>query len=271
MSRKTRKLIWSAPLVAVLAVAGALALFIALAPNEAAAQAEEVPGMPLNLTVTALSPTSIELSWDPPSDGGTPDGYRIDHSADGLVWYSLESSYGSTVYTDDDGLKAQQKRYYRVFAFNSSGHGRVLGPVDTVTLQSTVPDAVDDLEPTSAGTAVPQEQIKLTWTAPENPEGAPVTMYRIKSSKNGTSFSNLKTDKASEFCDGDTCTYTQEDLLESTKLWYRVYATNSVGESKSSNTSSASTAAGSGTSSAGEHPRGFEPGGQHVAVLGRAA
>ena len=30
MSRKTRKLIWSAPLVAVLAVAGALALFVAL-------------------------------------------------------------------------------------------------------------------------------------------------------------------------------------------------------------------------------------------------
>ena len=34
MSRKTRKLIWSAPLVAVLAVAGALAIFVALAPNE---------------------------------------------------------------------------------------------------------------------------------------------------------------------------------------------------------------------------------------------
>ena len=243
MSRKTRKLIWSAPLVAAIAVAGALALFVTLGPSQTEAQAEEVPGVPLNLTATALSPTSIELSWDPPTDGGTPDGYRIDQSADGLVWYSLESSYGSTVYTDDDGLKAQQKRYYRVFAFNSSGHGRVLGPVDTVTLQSTVPDAVDDLE-TAEGADIPQEQIALTWTAPENPEGAPVTMYRIRSSKNGTSFSDLKMDKASEFCDGGTCTYTQKDLLEDTKLWYRVYATNSVGESKASNTDSASTAAG---------------------------
>ena len=33
MSRKTRKLIWSAPLVAVLAVAGALAMFAALGPG----------------------------------------------------------------------------------------------------------------------------------------------------------------------------------------------------------------------------------------------
>ena len=33
MSRKTRKLIWSAPLVAVLAVAGALAIFVVLSPQ----------------------------------------------------------------------------------------------------------------------------------------------------------------------------------------------------------------------------------------------
>ena len=33
MSRKTRKLIWSAPLVAVLAVAGVLAMFVALEPG----------------------------------------------------------------------------------------------------------------------------------------------------------------------------------------------------------------------------------------------
>ena len=38
MSRKTRKLIWSAPLVAVLAVVGALAIFAAMAPSNAAAQ-----------------------------------------------------------------------------------------------------------------------------------------------------------------------------------------------------------------------------------------
>ena len=36
----------------------------------------------------------------------TPDGYRIDSlRATAMVWYSLESSYDSTVYTDDsDGL-----------------------------------------------------------------------------------------------------------------------------------------------------------------------
>ena len=242
MSRKTRKLIWSAPLVAAIAVVGALALFMALQPNQAAAQTEEeVPGTPTNLTATALDPTSIELSWDPPTDGGTPDGYRIDYSEDGMVWYSLEPSYDSTVYTDDSGLMAKQMRYYRVFAYNSSGHGRVLGPASEETEQSTVPDAIDDLDLEAT-----VEMITLTWTAPDEPEGAPVKTYRIQESKNGRSYSNLEMEpkKVSDVCDGDTCTYEHKDLLESTKRWYRVYAANSVGESSASNAPSEETSAG---------------------------
>jgi hypothetical protein len=236
---------WSVPLIAAVAVIGALAAFMTLTPNNTAeAQAEEVPGTPMNLKVVAVSPTSLELSWDPPADGsgGTPDGYRIDYSNDGDVWYALEPNYSSTVYTDDDGLKAKQMRYYRVLAFNSSGHGGVLGPVGAETEQSTKPDAVDDL---ALDTPAPTEEvITLSWTAPENPEGAPVTEYRIQSSKNGRSYSDLKVEKASVLCDGDDCTYEDKDLLESSKRWYRVYASNSVGESDASNSPSATTAAG---------------------------
>lgn len=244
MSRKTRNLIWAAPLAAVFAVVGALALFMTLTPNSALAQAEEIPGMPMDLTVMAISPTSLELSWEPPADstGGTPDGYRIDYSNDGDVWYALEPNYSSTVYTDDDGLKAKQMRYYRIFAFNSSGHSGVLGPVGAETQQSTKPDAVDDL---ALDVAAPtQEMITLTWTAPDNPEGASVTEYRIQSSKNGRSYTDLKVEKASMLCDGDTCTYEDKNLLESTKRWYQVYASNSVGESDASNGPSATTAVG---------------------------
>ena len=46
MSRKTRNLIWSVPLVATLAIVGALALFMTLAPNQTEAQANRAPGMP---------------------------------------------------------------------------------------------------------------------------------------------------------------------------------------------------------------------------------
>ena len=127
MSRKTRKLMWSVPLIAAVAVIGALAAFMTLTPNGALAQAEEPPGAPMNLMLKALSPTSIELKWDPPTDGGSPDGYRIDYSVDGIVWEPLEATYDSEVYTDDDGLMAKQTRHYRVFAYNSAGHGPVRG------------------------------------------------------------------------------------------------------------------------------------------------
>ena len=130
MSRKTRKLIWSVPLVATLAIVGALALFMALQPNQAAAQTEEeVPGAPTNAQTRALDQTTIELKWDAPSNdaGGVPDGYRIDYSADGIVWYSLVPNQSGTKYVDNKDLEASETRHYRVFAFNTGGTSRMLG------------------------------------------------------------------------------------------------------------------------------------------------
>ena len=267
MSRKTRKLIWSAPLVAALAVIGALALFVTLGPSQTEAQAEEVPGMPMNLTATALSPTNIELSWDPPTDGdgGTPDGYRIDHSSDGDVWYSLESSYDSTVYTDDSGLMAEETRYYRVFAFNSSGHGHVLGPVGAETEQSTKPDAVEDLDLVST-----EDTITLTWTAPDDPEGAPVNMFRIQTSKNGPEFLRP----------GDG-----EDIGCLRRRFLRILAQGTAGKHQALLPGVRAELGGperrvrlsqhpnqtrANSRCAGEPARRCEPGGPHLAVLGRA-
>ena len=244
MSRKTRKLIWSVPLMAAIAVVGALALFMTLQPDGAAAQTEEqIPGAPINLTAEGISPTSIELTWDPPmvGDGGDPDFYRIDHSPDGLVWYSLDPSYDSTIYTDDNGLSAIETRHYRVFAVNSSGTSDVLGPVSGTTERSTVPKAIKDLMATTKDTvdsppSPHQEVIRLDWTAPDYPDGAPVTDYRIQVSKDGKSFSDLETVTAKVAgCDaGEACMYPHKDLLESTKRWYRVYAINKMGESAAS-------------------------------------
>ena len=85
MSRKTRKLIWSAPLVAVLAIAGALAMFMTLQPNGAAAQTTsgmELPGVVENLMVEPYTngtpQEELEVTWEAPTDGGFITSYRID-------------------------------------------------------------------------------------------------------------------------------------------------------------------------------------------------
>ena len=255
MSRKTRKLMWSVPLIAAVAVIGALAAFMTLTPNQAAAQTEEeVPGTPTMLKADALSPTSIELTWDPPmaSDGGGVDAYRIDYSEDGMVWYALESSYDSATYTDDFELSAREKRYYRVFAYNSSGSSDVSGPVYTSTEATDKPDAPTDLElalpeaRTALTDPAPQEQINLTWEAPENPEGAPVTSYRIQTSRNGRSYTTLETISAKDAtcntaADRD-CEYFHKGLQENTERFYRVYAINAEGESPASGSPSLTTA-----------------------------
>ena len=229
MKSKTRKLIWSVPLVATLAIVGALAVFVALAPNEAAAQVEEAPGMPTDLTGEALGPTSIELMWDAPAagTGGTPDGYRIDYSDDGMVWYPLDPQHDSTVYTDDTDLSAVQTRHYRVFAFNSGGSGPALYGTAVVTDKSDKAGPPTNLIAEDGPTE--QTQIKLTWDAPEDPDGAPVAKYLLEISKDGRNFPKpLELTAKAAKCPGSdrACEYTHKGLLESQPRSYRVTAVN---------------------------------------------
>ena len=77
MKSKTRKLIWSVPLVATLAIVGALAAFVALGlPNATPAEAQEGgfttnPGMPTGVTASGGNGT-LTVSWTMPTDGTIP-------------------------------------------------------------------------------------------------------------------------------------------------------------------------------------------------------
>ena len=109
MSRKTRNLIWSVPLVATLAIVGALALFITLAPNDASAQANQAPGRPGMLMAVAFADgtpeTEIQLTWTAPTTGGSPTHYRIDQSTNGgNTWTALRSNVNDTRFLHS-GLK----------------------------------------------------------------------------------------------------------------------------------------------------------------------
>ena len=174
MSRKTRKLIWSAPLVAVLAVAGALAMFAALAPGAAQATHEMLPGAPQNVTIVADGHHAIKLSWDAPTSGDTPTGYRIDRSKDNGTWFTHEPMLTGTSYTDT-GLEAGSTWFYRVFAYNTAGTGPVSEDRTETTDFATAPGRVRALIATATG----QNSIMLTWQAPEENGGAPIKHYEI--------------------------------------------------------------------------------------------
>ena len=239
MSRKTRKLIWSVPLIAAVAVIGALALFLTLEPNDAAAQGTNVPGMPPNLAATTDGPTRIELTWDEPDTGGEAIGYRIDTSEDGMTWELLEVSHPDPRYVHE-GLLAREKHYYRVFAFNADGASLVAGPLSAITAASTKPDAPTNLSLERG--IPPQEVIVLTWEAPDEEDGAPVTDYRIQRSKTGGRWSNLEAKIAIAKLTPTSDGFTYDDdgldddgLREHETWYYRVYAINSEGEGEASN------------------------------------
>ena len=176
MSRKTRKLIWSAPLVAVLAVAGALAMLVALAPNTA--QADGAPGSVTGLNASDVGRHHIELSWTAPTTG-TPTGYRIDMSSDGFVWMLRKDDTGSdaTSYRVEQ-LDAATRYYFRVYALNGDHTGPLsIRPlnISVRTSLAVAPDVVTRL----TATKDLEKMITLTWQQPAYNGGADVARYCI--------------------------------------------------------------------------------------------
>ena len=177
MSRKTRKLIWSAPLLAVLAVVGALAMFAAQGPGNVFAN--PLPAAPANLTVEAASGdagrTTLVLSWDAAANAS---GYRIDKSKDRRVWETMvtaDAPHMATTYMHDT-LTADDLRWYRVFAVNSHGVGPISNIVSGTTSEKTNPGSVRNLQATANG----RKQIDLSWDAPADNGGEKIVGYQIQ-------------------------------------------------------------------------------------------
>ena len=243
MSRKTKKLIWAAPLVAVFAVAAALAIFAAQPADPA--EAHGPPGVVGNLTGSADGQNQIDLSWDAPAMGGTPTSYRIDRSEDGNTWMAHVTGHTMRTYSDM-GLDPASTYYYRVFAVNSAGSGPVSPDYQVQTDPGMAPSAVIQLRATAMG----QNQINLTWKAPAKLNGSPVEKYFIHfgfgshddNAIPGPS-ENAENSRVFEVAAEDGMSYEHKKLKAATRYKYIVYAENDTGKSTvPSNTAAATTA-----------------------------
>ena len=190
MSRKTRQLIWSVPLIAAVAVIGALALLMTLEPNAAQADHVDLPGSATGLEATAESRTSIELTWTAPASdnvvgnaiGGAPTGYRIDQSDDNRVWEQLVVNTGNTLTsrTLRDNISTSTQRHYRVFAINEAGTGPVSN--NPVTAFVRVADDYPAVAPSRFTLTLSVQgpnQINLSWTEPTDNGGQKIIGYQV--------------------------------------------------------------------------------------------
>ena len=220
MSRKTRKLIWSAPLVAVLAVAGALAIFVALSPQEAAAHEAAMHGAPGSVSGLTANPATddpntpkpegrnaITLTWEMPTSGGAAETYRIDISEDTRVWTNLEPAYTDAsaeahcpassadnlrCYTSTN-LEPGTRYNYRVFAENTLG----ISPVSVeptydfaITADAEAPSRVMQLSASTSHV----DKIVLNWSAPADDGGMDVLWYCLAVTTQTENFATTLTD-----------------------------------------------------------------------------
>ncbi|TLX69493.1 MAG: fibronectin type III domain-containing protein, partial [Thaumarchaeota archaeon] len=201
------------------------------------------PSPPTGLIATAVSSSQINLSWNAPTNnGGSPiTGYMIERSTDGgTTWSTIVPNTGTTGTTYSDiGLSPSTAYTYRVSAINSAGTSQPSNTASATTFSAVSSSPTPPSPPTGLiATAVSSSQINLSWNAPTNNGGSPITGYMIERSTNGGSSWSAPVNT------GSTATsYSDIGLSPSTAYTYRVSAINSAGTSQPSNTVSATTTA----------------------------
>ena len=211
------------------------------ASNIAMATTEHVlPGAPRRLEARARGDSAIDLRWSAPaSRGSTPiTGYRIEVSRTRTgSWSPLVANTGSTAtaYTHAP-LQPNTTRYYRIAAINRAGNTGPWSDVAHATTEATVPGAPTGLRAVPGGVRG-ADQIVLTWSAPADDGGSPITGYRIERSSSRNSGWIIHV--ASTGTAGTT--YTDDDLSPATTWFYRVSAINSRGAGRASNVAEGTT------------------------------
>ena len=192
MSSKTRKLIWSVPLMATIAVVGALAVFVALGlPNADPAEAQDnLPGMPASMALEAGN-GEITVVIQPPTDPGIPEftGYSLQYNAqtgttvpgvDDDGWTDAgevdvrRDGVGAAVV---DGLMNSTQYFFRAAATRGSDMGPYLS-TDVDAQGRETPDPVAPDAPTITIAQRTTTSIDVSWTV-ANDGGEDITLYGV--------------------------------------------------------------------------------------------
>jgi large repetitive protein len=144
------------------------------------------PAAPDGLTATVaptpgVAPGDVQLSWTKPVDdgGAAVTDYVIERSADGTSWTTISDGMSTTTSYTVSGLGNGATYSFRVKSTNAIGTGDPTDPVTATT--PTAPKAPSGLAATVApADGVAPGAVKLSWTAPADDGGAPVTDYRIE-------------------------------------------------------------------------------------------
>ncbi|MBN1671665.1 MAG: lamin tail domain-containing protein [Kiritimatiellae bacterium] len=206
---------------------GSSDLLMDVALTHAASQGNP-PAAPQNLVATAQSSTRIDLRWTDAS--GNEAGFKLDRRMSGAQdWERVATLAANQTAHSDSGLPAGTTFYYKIKAYNADGNS-AYSAVAAATTHQGPPAAPSALSATPASAS----RINLRWTDNSGNEDT----FRIERSPNGSSgWAPVGSVSA------DTTLWTDSGLAPAAGFYYRVRASNAVGESGYSNVDGATTAA----------------------------
>ena len=196
--------------------------------NGVSAKSNERSATPVSTVTTPGAPTAVSatagngqatVSWTAPaSNGGSAiSGYTATASPGGASCTTAGAT-GCTI----GGLTNGTAYTISVTATNAAGTGPASAASAAVTPTDPTILPVKPASPTLMS-AVPGNSVTITWAAPTNNGGAPITAYRIyRGTSSGTETFLLGV--------GSVTTYTDETTDNGTTYFFQVSAINSAGE-----------------------------------------
>jgi titin len=169
-----------------LVVAAAVNCWLPFRAAAVAAQGQNtVPSAPPNLSVKALSATTLFLTWEPPTEhGGSPiASYQVRASSDRSTWSTIGTPVSNR--HTHSGLDPGTTWYYRVAAINNDAEVGNYSMAQGTTLGSTGTGTANAPRNLTA-VAVGSTSIYLDWEEPSStPAGKTISGYRVDVSANG--------------------------------------------------------------------------------------
>jgi subtilisin family serine protease len=183
---------------------------------------------PRNLAADTTSQNNrVVLSWlAPENTGGTAvNYYRIECSSNSTSWLYLTTS--TTLTASINPPNKGTTLSYRVFAMTVAGLSDVSNTV-AVTIAAGNPNSPS----TRSLSFAADGSIVFAWYAPADNGGSPITGYRVETSTNGTTYTELARTEA------NVLTLTTPRANPGVRVYFRVFAVSALGQSNASSVAS---------------------------------
>jgi alpha-tubulin suppressor-like RCC1 family protein len=144
------------------------------------------PSEPADLSVSSITSSSVSLTWIAPSaDGGRAiTDYRIQYSTDGLTWFTFVDGVSTSTQATVTGLERGTTYIFLVAGINAEGPGTSAGVYAT---PAVIPSAPREVRWISRD----MSSVSLSWSAPADDGGTPVSDYRIQYSDDGVDWTTF--------------------------------------------------------------------------------